>query len=91
MEFVGENGSDTGGLTREFFTVLVSPKYIDSRGCFKHNSIALQVRNKVMMILVRCLLSCSNIGEAFLSIGIASINVFSPWWRWISCIIPICV
>ena len=43
---IGEDGSDTGGLTREFFTVLaksLSPKYIDSRGCFKHNSIALQV------------------------------------------------
>ncbi len=46
MEFVGEEGSDTGGLTREYFTLIAKslcPKYMDDKGCFNHNSIALQV------------------------------------------------
>ena len=45
VEFVGEAGCDTGGLTREFFTLLakdVTKVYMDC-GTFKHNSVALQV------------------------------------------------
>ena len=45
VTFVGEDGSDGGGLTREFFTLVGRhlEKYIESTGCFKHNSLALQV------------------------------------------------
>lgn len=46
MEFVGEEGVDTGGLTREFFALaakVVTPLYIDDKGCFRHNLLALQV------------------------------------------------
>jgi hypothetical protein len=45
VEFVGEEGIDGGGLTREFFRILFrqfSSVYLDSTGCFKHNSVALQ-------------------------------------------------
>lgn len=45
MEFVGEDGIDTGGLTRELFTLLVkaiSPKYVQN-GYLLHDSIALRV------------------------------------------------
>jgi len=44
--FVGEDGIDTGGLTREFFRLLAasfSAKYLDATGCFKQNAIAYQV------------------------------------------------
>ena len=42
---MGEKGSDSGGLTREFFTLMARyfAKYIEPTGCFKHNSLALQV------------------------------------------------
>ena len=43
---MGEEGSDTGGLTREFFRLLgyaVEAKYFDSEGAFLHNAIAYQV------------------------------------------------
>lgn len=46
MEFVGEEGLDTGGLTREFFSLLqqtVVPTYINEKGSFVHNSVALRV------------------------------------------------
>ena len=45
VEFLGEEGNDTGGLTREFFCIIerdVIRQYIDV-GTFKHNSVALQV------------------------------------------------
>lgn len=45
MEFVGEEGFDTGGLTREFFTIInkdMHKKYMDC-GTFMHNAVALQV------------------------------------------------
>ena len=48
MEFVGEFGSDTGGLKREFFRLLtrsMAETYMDATGCFQHNSVALQVLN----------------------------------------------
>lgn len=46
VEFLGEQGSDTGGLTREFFRLVAyhtSSRYMENTGCFKHNSVALQV------------------------------------------------
>ena len=45
MEFVGEEGIDTGGLTREFFSLFersVTPPYITVNGSFVHDSIALR-------------------------------------------------
>ena len=43
--FLGEDGSDGGGLTREFFRLIAChvSKYIEASGCFKHDSVALQV------------------------------------------------
>lgn len=44
--YTGEEGSDTGGLTREFFRLIgysISSKYLDSAGAFMHNAIAYQV------------------------------------------------
>ena len=46
VEFVGEIGSDTGGLTREFFSLVskdLCPHYITQEGCLWHNSLDLQV------------------------------------------------
>lgn len=47
VEFVGEEGADTGGLSREFFTIVekdIIRKYMhEDAGTFKHNSVALQV------------------------------------------------
>ena len=46
VEFVGEIGSDTGGLTREFFSLVskdLCPHYITQEGCLRHNSLDLQV------------------------------------------------
>lgn len=42
---MGEQGTDGGGLTREFFTLVTRhcSRYMESTGCFKHNSLALQV------------------------------------------------
>lgn len=42
---MGEVGSDVGGLTREFFRLVKHDigSYIESTGCFKHDSIAFQV------------------------------------------------
>ena len=46
MVFVGEQGSDGGGLTREFFKFIsfsITSKYMENTGCFMHNSVAYQV------------------------------------------------
>ena len=45
MTFLGEEGSDGGGLSREFFRLVAahSSKYLEATGCFKHNSLALKV------------------------------------------------
>lgn len=43
---MGEAGSDTGGLTREFFRLFaraMASHYLEETGCFKHNAVALQV------------------------------------------------
>ena len=43
---MGEQGADTGGLTREYFRLVfqqMSLKYMQPSGCFKHDSIAYQV------------------------------------------------
>ena len=47
MVFVGEEGVDGGGLTREFFRLVsnVTSQYMESTGCFRHNAIAYQVLN----------------------------------------------
>ena len=48
--FVGEEGSDTGGLTREFFRLIaynMKSKYLEKTGCFQHNAIAYQVNKKL--------------------------------------------
>lgn len=44
--FVGEEGVDTGGLTREFFRIIcdsIRSRYLESTGCFRHNATAYQV------------------------------------------------
>ncbi len=45
VEFVGEEGADVGGPTREFFRLIRNDmkKYVHETGCFKHNSVAYQV------------------------------------------------
>ena len=46
MDFVAEDGEDTGGITREFFRLLASEiqrKYFSETGCMKHNIVAFQV------------------------------------------------
>lgn len=46
VEFVGEQGSNTRGLTQEFFRLVglhAYTKYMEPTGCLIHNSIALQV------------------------------------------------
>jgi hypothetical protein len=43
--FVGEEGSDTGGLTREFFRLVsyaLKSRYITATGCFRHDAVAYQ-------------------------------------------------
>ena len=52
---MGEEGVDTGGLTREFFSILersVSPKYITEKGVLIHDSVALQVYLLVSNLLL---------------------------------------
>ena len=47
---MGEEGSDTGGLTREFFRLIaynMKSKYLEKTGCFQHNAIAYQVNKKL--------------------------------------------
>ena len=57
VDFVGEQGADSGGLTREFFSLLarsVVPIYFDEKGVVVHNSIALQASiNKVLMDMLK--------------------------------------
>jgi hypothetical protein len=46
VEFAGENGSDSGGLSREFFTVIArdaSRTFLEVTGVFRHNVAALKV------------------------------------------------
>ena len=55
--FVGEEGADGGGLTREFFRLVsysMSSKYMESTGCFRHNAIAYQVSIHVLQHLHTC-------------------------------------
>lgn len=54
VEFVGEVGSDTGGLKREFFCLLtrsLSETYLYASGSFQHNSVALQVQDFLLPVL----------------------------------------
>lgn len=67
---MGENGSDSGGLTREFFRLLsyhASLKYMEPTGCFKHNSLALQV------------IAIANITLSILSFQLYRIMYTSDW------------
>ena len=44
--FVGEPGSDGGGLTREFLSLFAKSrawKYLEITGVFRHNALAVQV------------------------------------------------
>lgn len=53
VAFLGEEGDDTGGLTREFFCIVekdVMRQYIEV-DTFKHNSVALQVNNCMWRLL----------------------------------------
>ena len=57
VEFLGEDGVDTGGVTQEFFRLIgyhTATKYMESTGCFKHNSLALQVNifRYIIMVVV---------------------------------------
>ena len=55
VEFLGEQGSDTGGLTREFFRLVAyhtSSRYMENTGCFKHNSVALQVTFTIVILYI---------------------------------------
>lgn len=65
VSFIGENGTDGGGLTREFFTIFgkdLARKYIETTGTFRHNAMALQARlfvinyiaNYCIVLLGRC-------------------------------------
>ena len=52
VEFTGEDGTDTGGLRREFFRLLrtdLSGSYLNCTGGFQHNSVALQVYVRTCM------------------------------------------
>ena len=54
VEFLGEEGIDTGSVTREFFKFVgyhAAFKYFELTGCFKHNYVALQV----MLLISNCL------------------------------------
>ena len=47
VSFIGEDGDDSGGLTRKFFTLLpkeILNKYMEPTGVFQHNAVALQVK-----------------------------------------------
>ena len=52
---MGEQESDTGGLTRHFFPVVArhtSAKYVEKTGCFKHYSVAFQICCNVLSLTV---------------------------------------
>jgi len=57
VEFAGEDGSDTGGLRREFFCLLtkgVAGAYLNATGAFQHNSVALQVQAHSCTVWCTC-------------------------------------
>ena len=46
VSFTGETGTDSGGLSREFFTLLsrdMARTYLEVTGVFRHDGLALQV------------------------------------------------
>ncbi len=45
VTFVGEEGADIGGPTREFFRLckLNMSKYLNETGCFIHDAVSFQV------------------------------------------------
>lgn len=52
--FLGEQGMDAGGPTREFFRLLKlgMNKYLEPTGCFKHDLIAFQVFSLTIVLLI---------------------------------------
>jgi hypothetical protein len=59
VEFIGEFGTDAGGLKREFFSIFKHgmSAYMEETGCFKHNSVAYKenVYRRLGMIAGLCL------------------------------------
>ena len=51
MEFIGEDGVDTGGLTREYFMLIrnsIAARYLEACGVFRHNATAYQVKSNLL-------------------------------------------
>lgn len=72
VEFVGEDGLDNGGLTREFFSWFghaLQGRFLSSTGCFIHNSVAMQ-RGEYHCIGQLCAMALVHGGGA--------LNVFAP-------------
>ena len=65
---MGEAGTDTGGLRREFFRLLtrsLSETYLNATGGFQHNSVALQVHIVIFYVYfnpycVKIIISAQN-------------------------------
>lgn len=95
MEFIGEYGTDTGGLTREFFILVgyvINFKYLDSAGAFLHNAVALQVwlnliicynNNKDVIIIIA--------GTRILQTWYTSGYGFGSRWRSYSNFLSLCL
>ena len=52
---MGEEGTDTGGLTREFFRLIcysMGNQYLESTGCFRHDATAYQVQSQMIQKLL---------------------------------------
>ena len=52
---MGEEGADTGGLSREFFRLVcysISNQYLESTGCFRHDATAYQVQAQSNLTVV---------------------------------------
>ena len=49
VEFVGEEGLDTGGLRREFFSLLFKSSPVFEKGVFSHDSSLLENKNYLYM------------------------------------------
>ncbi|XP_019853033.1 PREDICTED: uncharacterized protein LOC109582636 [Amphimedon queenslandica] len=63
--FVGEEGSDLGGLTREFFRLLSHDisSYIDCTGCFTHDSLAFQNNIYLKLGILAGMALCQGAGS----------------------------
>ena len=93
---MGEVGTDTGGLSREFFRLLrneVSGVYFNSAGGFQHNSLALQVYSEWVKVWVfgngSCLL-CVGRGILPMSSIPTLDQMHAQWKNRHTCILSIC-